>query len=100
MRYVAINFGELLFCILFCRWVVDVTGAAGTLYEGERFKLQFKFGARYPFDSPEVIVLVVFFTCQIYAVHITGEQYKECTMHSLFPLRSLGVSRKDKASSS
>jgi len=31
-------------------------GAAGTLYEGERFKLQFKFGARYPFDSPEVIV--------------------------------------------
>jgi len=38
-----------------CRWVVDVTGAAGTLYEGERFKLQFKFGARYPFDSPEVV---------------------------------------------
>lgn len=35
---------------------MDVTGAAGTLYEGERFKLQFKFGSRYPFDSPEVIL--------------------------------------------
>lgn len=40
-----------------CRWVVDVAGAAGTLYEGETFKLQFKFGSRYPFDSPEVIFL-------------------------------------------
>jgi len=70
------------------RWVVDVTGAAGTLYEGERFKLQFKFGARYPFDSPEVIVLVVFFTCRIYTLHITGEQCKEL---SHFPLGSVGV---------
>lgn len=26
----------------------------GTLYEEEKFQLQFKFGARYPFDSPEV----------------------------------------------
>jgi len=33
---------------------VDVAGASGTLYEGETFKLQFKFGSRYPFDSPEV----------------------------------------------
>lgn len=29
-------------------------GAAGTLYEGERFQLQFKFSNKYPFDSPEV----------------------------------------------
>jgi len=36
-------------------WTVDVTGASGTLYEGETFKLQFKFGSRYPFDSPEVV---------------------------------------------
>ena len=26
----------------------------GTLYEGEIFKLQFTFGARYPFESPQV----------------------------------------------
>jgi len=59
--YWQIYFG-LVLCI-FCnrRWVVDVTGAAGTLYEGERFKLQFKFGARYPFDSPEVIVFTIFY---------------------------------------
>lgn len=42
------------FLLGICRWVVDVAGAAGTLYEGETFKLQFKFGSRYPFDSPEV----------------------------------------------
>jgi len=43
------------------RWVVDVAGASGTLYEGETFKLQFKFGSRYPFDSPEVCVKSWFF---------------------------------------
>ncbi len=35
-------------------WQVRLTGATGTLYEGERFKLQFKFSPKYPFDSPEV----------------------------------------------
>jgi len=35
-------------------WHVRLTGAAGTLYEGENFKLQFKFSPKYPFDSPEV----------------------------------------------
>lgn len=29
-------------------------GAPGTLYEGEKFQLLFKFSPRYPFDSPEV----------------------------------------------
>lgn len=29
-------------------------GASGTLYEGEKFQLQFKFSPKYPFDSPEV----------------------------------------------
>lgn len=38
-------------------WVVDLSGAPGTLYEGETFKLQFKFGTRYPFDSPEVVFI-------------------------------------------
>jgi len=51
-------FSYFLTFLKMCRWVVDVTGAAGTLYEGERFKLQFKFGQRYPFDSPEVILLL------------------------------------------
>lgn len=36
------------------RWVVHMEGAAGTLYEGEKFQLQFKFSPKYPFDSPEV----------------------------------------------
>lgn len=35
-------------------WIVDMEGAKGTLYEGERFQLQFKFSSKYPFDSPEV----------------------------------------------
>ncbi|OQR68235.1 ubiquitin-conjugating enzyme E2 W-like [Tropilaelaps mercedesae] len=29
-------------------------GAPGTLYEGEKFQLLFKFSPKYPFDSPEV----------------------------------------------
>ena len=29
-------------------------GPCGTLYEGESFTLAFKFGPKYPFDSPEV----------------------------------------------
>ncbi|XP_071548767.1 ubiquitin-conjugating enzyme E2 W isoform X4 [Panulirus ornatus] len=36
-------------------WVVHMEGASGTLYEGEKFQLQFKFSPKYPFDSPEVI---------------------------------------------
>ena len=33
-------------------------GAPGTLYEGEKFQLLFKFSSRYPFDSPQVTVLL------------------------------------------
>jgi len=35
-------------------WRVEVTGPADTLYDGEQFCLQFKFGPKYPFESPEV----------------------------------------------
>ena len=37
------------------QWVIDVEGAVGTLYEGEKFQLLFKFSSRYPFDSPQVM---------------------------------------------
>ncbi|CAJ0594669.1 unnamed protein product [Cylicocyclus nassatus] len=37
------------------QWRVDVIGAAGTLYEGEKFSLQFRFSQQYPFNSPEVM---------------------------------------------
>ena len=36
------------------RWRVEVSGPADTLYDGEQFCLQFKFGPKYPFESPEV----------------------------------------------
>ncbi|XP_031561231.1 ubiquitin-conjugating enzyme E2 W-like [Actinia tenebrosa] len=36
------------------KWIIELDGAQGTLYENEKFQLQFKFGSRYPFDSPEV----------------------------------------------
>ncbi|XP_047026687.1 ubiquitin-conjugating enzyme E2 W isoform X1 [Helicoverpa armigera] len=35
-------------------WTVHMEGVPGTLYEGEKFVLQFKFTNKYPFDSPEV----------------------------------------------
>ena len=37
------------------KWHVTVNGADGTLYSGEKFNLQFTFGNRYPFDSPQVV---------------------------------------------
>ncbi|KAF7246384.1 Ubiquitin-conjugating enzyme E2 W [Varanus komodoensis] len=37
------------------QWIVDMDGAPGTLYEGEKFQLLFKFSSRYPFDSPQVM---------------------------------------------
>lgn len=36
-------------------WVVSLNGAAGTIYDGEKFQLQFRFGPKYPFESPEVV---------------------------------------------
>ncbi|KZS18066.1 ubiquitin-conjugating enzyme E2 W isoform X1 [Daphnia magna] len=35
--------------------VLSINGAQGTIYEGEQFQLQFRFGPKYPFDSPEVV---------------------------------------------
>ena len=37
------------------KWNVILNGAAGTLYSGEKFELQFTFGSKYPFDSPQVV---------------------------------------------
>uniref|UniRef100_A0A915HG32 UBC core domain-containing protein n=1 Tax=Romanomermis culicivorax TaxID=13658 RepID=A0A915HG32_ROMCU len=34
-------------------WLVDIEGPSGTLYESERFQLQFTFTDQYPFSSPE-----------------------------------------------
>merc|ERR1719350_1042692 len=38
-------------------WYIQVNGAPGTLYEGEQFKLKFKFPKRYPFESPAVMFI-------------------------------------------
>ena len=35
-------------------FVVELIGAKETLYCSEQFKLLFKFGERYPFESPQV----------------------------------------------
>ncbi|KAL1918236.1 uncharacterized protein VTP21DRAFT_3502 [Calcarisporiella thermophila] len=38
-------------------WRLILKGAPNTLYEGETFKLQFRFGNSYPLESPEVVFL-------------------------------------------
>jgi len=40
---------------LYNRIRIDIEGASGTLYDGEKFQLLFKFSDQYPFDSPQVI---------------------------------------------
>uniref|UniRef100_A0A8B9LS45 N-terminal E2 ubiquitin-conjugating enzyme n=1 Tax=Astyanax mexicanus TaxID=7994 RepID=A0A8B9LS45_ASTMX len=46
---------RMLNVFFYCRWFIDMEGASGTLYEGEKFQLLFKFSNRYPFDSPQVM---------------------------------------------
>lgn len=38
-------------------WIISLVGARGSLYEGEHYKLKFKFPARYPFESPSVMFI-------------------------------------------
>ncbi|KAL4452961.1 hypothetical protein ABPG74_002526 [Tetrahymena malaccensis] len=38
-------------------WHVEFTAAQGTIFQGEKFKLQFKFSPEYPIESPEVIFI-------------------------------------------
>ena len=38
-------------------WIINFIGAKGSLYEGELFKLKFKFPQRYPFESPSVMFI-------------------------------------------
>ena len=45
---------EISHGILPLRMRIDIEGAPGTLYDGEKFQLQFKFTDQYPFDSPQV----------------------------------------------
>ncbi|KAI9346187.1 ubiquitin-conjugating enzyme/RWD-like protein [Obelidium mucronatum] len=40
-------------------WKIRLDGAEGTVYQGESFTLQFKFGSKYPLESPEVVFLGV-----------------------------------------
>lgn len=40
-------------------------GAPGTLYEGEKFQLLFKFSSRYPFDSPQVTAAFFLSSCYL-----------------------------------
>ena len=40
-------------------FVVEVTGAQETLFNGEHFQLLFKFGERYPFESPQVSLFIL-----------------------------------------
>jgi len=43
--------------LLHFRWIVDLEGAPNSLYNGDKFQLLFKFGQKYPFDSPQVSVI-------------------------------------------
>lgn len=58
------SYQKFLICFFsppYSRWIVDMEGAPGTLYEGEKFQLLFKFSSRYPFDSPQVTALFFFY---------------------------------------
>eukprot|EP00735_Rhodelphis_limneticus_P003304 TRINITY_DN14760_c0_g1::TRINITY_DN14760_c0_g1_i1::g.30224::m.30224 TRINITY_DN14760_c0_g1::TRINITY_DN14760_c0_g1_i1::g.30224 ORF type:complete len:153 (-),score=1.87,sp/Q55EY8/UBE2W_DICDI/49.33/6e-53,UQ_con/PF00179.21/7.3e-31,Prok-E2_B/PF14461.1/0.013 TRINITY_DN14760_c0_g1_i1:539-997(-) len=39
------------------RWIVTITGAEGTLYANEQYRLLFEFDAQYPIHAPVVIFM-------------------------------------------
>ncbi|CAO3593835.1 unnamed protein product [Absidia cylindrospora] len=41
----------------FKKWRLQLTGAPGTIYENEEFKLEFRFTPSYPLESPEVLFI-------------------------------------------
>lgn len=51
-----------------------MVGASGTLYENEKFQLQFKFSQKYPFDSPEVNI---YFSSLLEMMR----QFSSCSVH-------------------
>jgi ubiquitin-conjugating enzyme E2 W len=40
-------------------WNVKLTGAPGTLYDGESYQLRFRFPDDYPMEAPEVIIHLI-----------------------------------------
>ena len=44
-------------CEVLTDWVVKLTGAAGTVYEGEIYRLRVRFHADYPSQPPEIVFL-------------------------------------------
>ena len=48
--------GIIKYCLYFC--------FLGTLYDGEKFQLEFKFGSKYPFESPEVKMIFPVSPCR------------------------------------
>ncbi|KAJ1511555.1 Inositol monophosphatase 3 [Coelomomyces lativittatus] len=39
------------------KWIIQLDGAEGSLYENESYKLQFLFPSDYPIDAPEVVFI-------------------------------------------
>lgn len=51
---VKVDFNNITIYNDMTQWIVDIEGAEKSLYDGERFQLQFRFSPQYPFESPEV----------------------------------------------
>lgn len=68
------------------RWIVDMEGAPGTLYEGEKFQLLFKFSSRYPFDSPQVSANIWSRIHYLLVCHVRRKEHEtqqSCSNHLL-----------------
>ncbi|CAO3627881.1 unnamed protein product [Mucor fragilis] len=52
-------------------WKIKLIGAAGTIYEGEEFKLEFRFTPQYPLEAPDVVFVRPFVPVH---PHVRAEQ--------------------------
>jgi len=48
-----------VFNFVIIRWVIEVTGAPGTLYANETYQLQVDFPEHYPMEAPQVTVFLL-----------------------------------------
>ncbi|KAG5383302.1 hypothetical protein IGI04_034772 [Brassica rapa subsp. trilocularis] len=52
------------------KWIIEVTGAPGTLYANETYKLQVDFPEHYPMESPQATFLISFFGIYIFVIFV------------------------------
>ncbi|GAU26265.1 hypothetical protein TSUD_224570 [Trifolium subterraneum] len=67
------------------RWVIEVTGAPGTLYTNETYQLQVDFPENYPMEAPQSLLLLALITSTRFPASITESNGHRLRVNSPLP---------------